>query len=81
MSKQQRPYGGYWTQVKLERVRQYLSAFVEEMEDQPYKTVYVDAFAGSGIVTMPKPEKQEGGFNLVPVSDEQPCIEGSETVP
>ena len=26
---------------------------------------------------MPKPEKQEGGFNLVPVSGEQPCIEGS----
>jgi three-Cys-motif partner protein len=63
--------------VKLERVRQYLSAFTTDMENKPYKTVYVDAFAGSGIVTMPKPKKERRGFGLFPVSDAQPCIEGS----
>ena len=57
MSKQLRPYGGYWTQVKLQRVRQYLTAFLEEMEGKPYRTVYVDAFAGSGLVTMPQPKR------------------------
>lgn len=77
MLKQQRPYGGYWTQVKLHRVRQYLSAFTEDMEGKPFKTVYVDAFAGSGIVTMPKPRTQRRGFGLLPVSNAQPCIEGS----
>lgn len=77
MSTQERPYGGYWTQVKLARVRQYLSAFMAGMDDKPYKTVYVDAFAGSGVVTMPKPKRPRGGFGISPVSDAQPCIEGS----
>lgn len=77
MSQQQRPYGGYWTQVKLERVRQYLLAFTGDMEGKPFKTVYVDTFAGSGIVTIPKPARQPRGFGLLPVSNAQPCIEGS----
>ncbi|MCI0460978.1 MAG: three-Cys-motif partner protein TcmP [Gemmataceae bacterium] len=77
MSEKQQPYGGYWTQVKLERVRRYLEAFTEEMEGESFKTIYIDAFAGSGIVTMPKPERREGGFRVTPVSDKQPCIEGS----
>src|SRR5581483_3943003 len=77
MSNQQQAYGGYWTQVKLQRVRQYLEAFMEETKEEPYNTVYVDAFSGSGIVTMPLPEKRQGGFTLLPESDKAPYIEGS----
>lgn len=75
MSGQQRPYGGYWTQVKLRRVSQYLMRFVDEMKGGSYRTVYVDAFAGSGHVTMPAPTKVRSGF--IPASDAQPWIEGS----
>jgi hypothetical protein len=50
---------------------------MEEMKGEPYKTVYADAFAGSGLVTMPKPKKERRGFGFFPASDAQPCIEGS----
>lgn len=77
MSKRQRPYGGYWTEVKLQRVREYLSEFTKNMEGKAFKTVYVDAFAGSGSVTMPRPPRRLRGFGLLPDSCTHPCIEGS----
>lgn len=45
-------FGGSWTKEKLERVRQYLVAYVQIFDKNPkaqfYTTTYVDAFAGTG---------------------------------
>jgi three-Cys-motif partner protein len=44
-------FGGNWTEEKLDRVRKYLDAymtiFTKNVKASWYKTVYVDAFAGT----------------------------------
>lgn len=51
--KEQR-FGGVWTQEKLERLEKYLRAYTQIFEKneraQFLRTVYVDAFAGSGYI-------------------------------
>ena len=46
MSKQQ--FGGNWTEEKLQRLKKYLEAYMKVMKKQPFKTFYIDAFAGTG---------------------------------
>ncbi|MGB7934604.1 MAG: three-Cys-motif partner protein TcmP [Gammaproteobacteria bacterium] len=50
MSSQQ--FGGPWTEEKLGRLRKYLKAymliFTRNVQAKRYKTIYLDAFAGSG---------------------------------
>lgn len=41
-------FGGDWTQEKLARVKSYLSAYTTALKNQPFKLIYVDAFAGTG---------------------------------
>lgn len=70
-----KPYGGYWTQVKLERLRRYLQAFAHDMAEQSVSTLYIDAFAATGYVQMPQRKKRvRAGFFEEPAPL---CIEGS----
>lgn len=45
-------FGGEWTTEKLERLREYLCAYMRIFSKNShaarYTTVYVDAFAGTG---------------------------------
>jgi three-Cys-motif partner protein len=46
-------FGGAWTEEKLERLRKYLQAYMTIFSKNPkakkyFKTIYVDAFAGTG---------------------------------
>ena len=41
-------FGGEWTAEKLELVRKYLCAYTTALKNQPFKLVYIDAFAGTG---------------------------------
>jgi three-Cys-motif partner protein len=41
-------FGGNWTDIKLEKVRKYLNAYVQVLKNQPFKKIYIDAFAGAG---------------------------------
>lgn len=45
-------FGGKWTDEKLERVRKYLAAYTilmtRNVRAQNLRTIYVDAFAGTG---------------------------------
>ena len=43
-------FGGSWTEEKLERVAAYLRAYTTAMKDR-FRTVYIDAFAGTGSRT------------------------------
>jgi three-Cys-motif partner protein len=43
-----RVFGGDWTQEKLDMVREYLEAYLIALRRQPFKLMYIDAFAGSG---------------------------------
>lgn len=41
-------FGGDWTQEKLARVSSYLTAYATALKNQPFKLIYIDAFAGTG---------------------------------
>jgi len=51
-------FGGTWTEEKLERLKKYLAAYMKIFTQNPraawYKTIYVDAFAGTGYRTRPE---------------------------
>ena len=42
-------FGGPWTQQKLDILRAYLDAYTTALKDQPFRLIYVDAFAGEGF--------------------------------
>ena len=41
-------FGGPWTQQKLRILSLYLDAYTTAMKNQPFRLIYVDAFAGEG---------------------------------
>ena len=41
-------FGGRWTEQKLLILRKYLSAYTTALSKAPFKTAYIDAFAGTG---------------------------------
>lgn len=41
-------FGGVWTEDKLNVLRQYLQFYCIALKNQPYKLIYIDAFAGTG---------------------------------
>lgn len=50
---QQQTFGGDWTGDKLKRLRGYLEAYMAIFKNQPWaQTVYVDAFAGTGTISV-----------------------------
>ena len=63
MKKQQ--FGGKWTIEKLSILSDYLNFYVDALKNQPFKLLYIDAFAGSGHITTTDGEKQiEGSARL-----------------
>lgn len=54
-------FGGNWTEEKLEKLREYLHAyttiFKKNIKASWYKTIYVDAFAGTGYRINPPKHK------------------------
>ena len=41
-------FGGAWTERKLSIVRTYLRAYAQALKYQPFRRIYIDAFAGTG---------------------------------
>ena len=47
---QTKGYGGQWTFEKLKILENYLDCYTTALKSQPFKLVYIDAFAGSGYI-------------------------------
>ncbi|MCL2827157.1 MAG: three-Cys-motif partner protein TcmP [Oscillospiraceae bacterium] len=45
-------FGGEWTEKKLDAVEKYLGFFTSALKNQNFKLCYIDAFSGSGNVTL-----------------------------
>ena len=45
-------FGGNWTEKKLDAVEKYLEFFTTALKKQNFKLCYIDAFSGSGNVTL-----------------------------
>jgi len=41
-------FGGAWTERKLSVVRRYLEIYAQALKNQPFRRIYIDAFAGTG---------------------------------
>ena len=53
-----RPFGGEWTKTKLDIIEKYLNAYTTALKDKPFKLMYIDAFAGTGQVEIPKDDAE-----------------------
>lgn len=45
-------FGGDWTIEKLEILSSYLDAYLTALQAQPFKKIYIDAFAGTGVIKL-----------------------------
>ncbi|MCE2405700.1 MAG: three-Cys-motif partner protein TcmP [Dehalococcoidia bacterium] len=45
-------FGGQWTIEKLDILERYLDAYTTALKNQPFKLVYIDAFAGTGGISI-----------------------------
>lgn len=52
-------FGGDWTRTKLDIIERYLDAYTTALKNQPFKLLYIDAFAGTGQVEI-LTEDEEG---------------------
>ncbi len=41
-------FGGDWTKTKLDVLGKYLAAYTTALKNQPFRKIYIDAFAGTG---------------------------------
>lgn len=74
-------FGGDWTKEKLERVRQYLTAYTKIMRKKDYQFGYIDAFAGTGYLAL-KDAKAEAKrlFPELMETEARDFVEGSAHV-
>ena len=69
---------GYWSEVKLDIVREYAGAYSKILSKQKrprFKHVYIDAFAGAGVHVSRKTQKFIPGSPLNALRIEQPFTE------
>ena len=59
-------FGGTWTEDKLARVEKYLRAFTTALKRQPFRLMYVDAFAGTGYRATKQAGEKVRGTLLFP---------------
>ena len=45
-------FGGPWTTEKLDILEDYLNSYTTALKNQPFRLVYIDAFAGSGEINI-----------------------------
>ena len=55
-------FGGDWTSSKLAILGEYLKSYTTTLKNQPFRTAYIDAFAGTGYRML------EGEGDLLPDS-------------
>lgn len=74
-------FGGDWTQSKLEVLAEYLKSYVTVLKKQSFKTVYIDAFAGTGYRTL-RHEGEPRNLDFPDLAEEAPqaLLDGSARI-
>ena len=81
MKRKGAPFGGAWTNQKLEVIRKYLSAYTTALKNQPFTTVYIDAFAATGYRELKDEERKDQLlFPDLAGEDSQRFLEGSAVI-
>ena len=73
-------FGGPWTEEKLAILKKYLDAYTTALKNQPFRLIYIDAFAGTGEVELTsadegKKEFIEGSARIAVDVDDKPFDE------
>ena len=55
-------FGGPWTEKKLEILERYLDAYTTALKNKPFKLLYIDAFAGTGQISVQDPDREAVAF-------------------
>ena len=55
-------YGGQWTFEKLNILERYLDAYTTVLKNNPFKLIYIDAFAGTGYISPVNDNKEVKKF-------------------
>lgn len=55
-------FGGPWTTEKLDILEKYLGAYTTALKNQPFKLMYVDAFAGTGEISLRNEDEDARAF-------------------
>lgn len=78
---QSQMFGGDWTEEKLIRIKKYLSAYTTALSKQPFRTAYIDAFAGTGYRQLKQERKPtEFMFPELLEEDAQSFLQGSAQI-
>ena len=80
MSSANTGFGGPWTEEKLAILKKYLDAYTTALKNQPFRLIYIDAFAGTGEVELTsadegKKEFIEGSARIAVDVDNKPFDE------
>lgn len=60
-------FGGEWTQKKLQVLEEYLERYNTALKNQPFRRIYIDAFAGTGYTSIPKRGKNSKRTQSIPL--------------
>jgi three-Cys-motif partner protein len=75
---------GPWAKEKLEALAQYLNYYTTVLKNQPWRTLYVDAFAGGGMAVVRRPQReiaaQESLIDYPADPEQQEFIDGSPRI-
>lgn len=55
-------FGGPWTEEKLAILKKYLDAYTTALKNQPFRLIYIDAFAGTGEVELTSADEEKKEF-------------------
>lgn len=55
-------FGGPWTIAKLDTLEKYLNAYTTALKNQPFKLMYIDAFAGTGDINLRQEDSEARAF-------------------
>ena len=55
-------FGGPWTEEKLAILKKYLDAYTTALKNQPFRLIYIDAFAGTGEVELTSADEGKKEF-------------------
>jgi three-Cys-motif partner protein len=71
-------FGGSWTEKKLEILNKYLASYNTALKNQPFKRVYIDAFAGTGYRKQRENQyKYQGFFEELEQDESKQFLKGS----
>lgn len=55
-------FGGDWTRDKLDMLQKYLDAYTTALKTQPFRLIYIDAFAGTGFISIRDKDEDAKSF-------------------